>query len=262
VFVMKSGRPAILVDIGNSRMKWGWCPNGIDEPIASVASVSGIDESAWAEQLAAWRIKQALDWVVASVQPERSGTLKRWVESRGDQFHRIERADQLPLRISLDKPDAVGIDRLLNALAAIREKPGSAAIIIDAGSAVTVDWIDDTGTFRGGAIFPGLQLMARSLHSHTALLPLVEVAEPEAVLPGVSTVKAMEAGILWAVAGGSATIACRMGSRDSVSISYLVTGGDAQLILPALREAAPEIKWEHRPVLTLEGLRLAAAARR
>ena len=88
----------------------------------------------------------------------------------------LQYAGELPLRVELEKPDHVGIDRLLDAVAVnSRRAPGVPAVIIDAGSAVTVDLVDGAGAFRGGAILPGLRLMAKSLHDYTALLPLIEL---------------------------------------------------------------------------------------
>jgi type III pantothenate kinase len=151
------------------------------------------------------------------------------------------------------------MDRLLNAVAAKsriqREAP---IILVDAGSAVTVDWVDETGTFRGGAIFPGFALMAKALHDYTAQLPDIGVpARPARALPGTNTREAIEAGVFWAVAGGVQALirqleaAERAGPRPAV----FLTGGDASLLAEVL-ESSVHI-W---PEMTLEGIRLAAEA--
>src|SRR5262249_35779112 len=87
-------------------------------------------------------------------------------------------------------PRKRSIDRLCKARSPnLRRQENVAAILVDAGSAVTIDYIDSAGAFRGGAIFPGFRLMAQALHDHTALLPLVEM--DEAILPpGTSTIHA------------------------------------------------------------------------
>src|SRR5262249_13910305 len=126
-----------------------------------------------------------------------------WLRQRGDTVWVLDSPQQLPLRVLLASPERVGIDRLLNAVAArsrvFRPAP---IIIVDAGSAVTVDLVDETHAFRGGATFPGLRLMAQALHDHTALLPLVEMSKTNPPLPGTDTKAAIEAGVFWAVAGG------------------------------------------------------------
>src|SRR6185312_8188631 len=109
-------------------------------------------------------------------------------------------ASSLPLRVLVQQLDHVGIDRLLDAVAANSRRPaGVPAIIIDAGSAVTVDLVDEAGAFTGGAILPGLRLMAKALHDYTALLPLVDPPTQAPPLPGTATIPAIESGIFWAV---------------------------------------------------------------
>src|SRR5208337_4414777 len=95
--------------------------------------------------------------------------LRAWIATRGDECFHLRYAAQLPLRIDLEEPDKVGIDRLLNAVAVARTAPpGRGSVLIDAGSAVTVDWLDENHAYCGGSIFPGLDLMAEALHRYTA----------------------------------------------------------------------------------------------
>ena len=169
----------------------------------------------------------------------------------------VDRVQQLPLQVSLEQPDTVGIDRLLNAVAAVQHPSGGRvpAIIVDAGSAVTVDWVDEDGSFRGGAILPGLRLMAQALHEHTALLPLVQIDQPSPPLPGRSTDGAMQAGVYHAVAGGINELIARF-TQQSASLPHIfLTGGEAELLRPAVNERA-----ELWPEMTLEGIRLTAEA--
>lgn len=90
----------------------------------------------------------------------------------------------IPMITSLTDDSTVGIDRLLGALGAFARSK-QACIVIDAGTAVTVDFVDGAGTFHGGAIAPGLQLMLKSLHEHTAALPLVALDATTVVRPGL-----------------------------------------------------------------------------
>ncbi|MFO0863784.1 MAG: type III pantothenate kinase [Gemmataceae bacterium] len=105
-------------------------------------------------------------------------------------------------------------------------RAGKSAFLVDAGSAVTVDVVDDAGRFRGGAILPGLRLMANTLHRMTALLPLVSVEERYDP-PGRSTVPAMQAGIFHAVLGGIESLLRSMRSNFGDEGILLVGGGDA-----------------------------------
>jgi type III pantothenate kinase len=188
------------------------------------------------------------------VQPENCARLAEWVAGRGDRVTLLQRADQLLLRVLLEKPDHVGIDRLLDAVAANqRRRPGHSAVLIDAGSAVTVDWVDAEGAFRGGAILPGLRLMTHALHDHTALLPLIPVPTYLPEMPGTSTREAMAVGIVWTVVGGIREIIEQLRPQTGDWPDVFLTGGDAALLRAGLPEDV--IHW---PLMTLEGIRFAA----
>jgi len=253
--------PSILVDIGNTRIKWGYCARGTRAAIDEVASLRPNDKHGWEYQRTAWLGSGTCDWVVSGVHPERVDHFKQWIRSRNEALLSIERPDQLPLSVALEEPAKVGIDRLLNALAANTLRPGDMPVVIaDIGSAVTVDWLDENGVFMGGAIFPGLRLMAKALNDYTALLPLVEIWRNLPQLPGTSTREAIEAGLTCAVVGGVVTVADQMTARAGgrKALRFL-TGGDSELLEEALNESGPG--WRHVPMLTLEGVRLAAEAR-
>src|SRR5205085_7856667 len=108
------------------------------------------------------------------VHPARRQRLADWLLARGDEVEVVVSPGRLPLATALPQPEKAGIDRLFNAVAVnSRRRPNAAAVVVDAGSAVTVDLVDEHGVFRGGAILPGLRLMAQALHDYTALLPAV-----------------------------------------------------------------------------------------
>ena len=138
------------------------------------------DPATWEKQIRDWSLTGSLVWAVGSVHPGNLEGLTRWLQGRGDTLGLLARHDRLPLAVRVDSPERVGVDRLLNAVAASsRLRRGAmgrrprAAVVIDAGTAVTVDLLGPDGAFEGGAIFPGRRLMAAALHDYTALLPLV-----------------------------------------------------------------------------------------
>jgi type III pantothenate kinase len=252
---------SILVDIGNTRIKWGYCPRGTGAAIEEAASLLPNDKHGWEYQRAAWLGSGTCDWIISGVHPECVDSFKQWVRAHNEQLQSIEDPKGLPLVVALAEPAKVGIDRLLNAVAANTLRPPDMPVVIaDIGSAVTVDWVDENGVFKGGAIFPGLRLMAKALNEYTALLPLVEVWRNLPQLPGTSTREAIEAGLTWTVVGGVVSLTdqmiARRGGRQALR---LLTGGDSELLHGALAECGPG--WRHVPILTLEGLRLAAGAR-
>lgn len=245
--------PDLVVDVGNTRIKWGLCRGG---QVVAAASLPPDAPTTWTEQVAAWSLQGQLSWALSAVHPGRCEALAAWLRERGHRVAIVEDWRLLPLDVPLEYPGRVGIDRLLDAVAANSRRPeGVPAILIDAGSAVTVDWVDEQGAFQGGAIFPGLRLMARALHDYTALLPLVEVHDALPALPATSTPAAMEAGIACAVAGGIRCAIERLSQAARVPPQLWLTGGDAPVLAPALGPAVQT--W---PLMTLEGLRLAAAS--
>jgi type III pantothenate kinase len=265
-------KPHVIVDIGNTRLKMGLLD---PEQSFLLSSESLPDEPAdWQRRLDAWmtwpgyqKVCSPLQWVVASVNPRRTDRLRGWVEARGDHFFHLHSAAQLPLRVGVEYPDRVGIDRLLNAVAAVDELTvGRGGVLIDAGSAVTVDWLDEEHVFRGGSIFPGLDLMAESLHRYTALLPRVSVEWPIPSLPAGATTPAMQVGIFMAVSGGIREAVRRYAERARVAPQVFFTGGQATLLARGmgLEEGGlappPWGDWVLWPNQTLLGIKYAAEA--
>jgi type III pantothenate kinase len=248
--------PSLVVDVGNSRIKWGLCVHPPRESgrVSQYQSLPADDPSTWAKQLERWSLKGRLSWAVSGVHPARRDRFVEWIRQRGDRVALVDESRHLPLDIRLEHPDRVGIDRLLDAVAAKRRHGGS-AVIVDAGSAVTVDWLDDAGAFAGGAIFPGLRLMIQALHDYTALLPAIEVPDGTPLVPGMSTPAAMQAGIFWSVVGGVKALTDQLSAQSSTKPALFLTGGDAALLHQAL--GSIYTLW---PEMTLEGIRIAAEA--
>jgi type III pantothenate kinase len=236
----------IVVDVGNTRVKWGLCSSA---QVWSIAALPADDAEAWSKQWHEWKLQRPQEWIVSGVHPQRRDELVAWLERRECAVHVLTSYKQLPIPVELEHPEKVGIDRLLNAVAAnLRRQENVAAILVDAGSAVTVDYIDGAGAFRGGAIFPGFRVMAQALHDHTALLPLVEM--DEAILPpGTSTIPAIQAGVYHAVLGGIERLIVEYQHRYPAAFEIFLTGGDAKHLAARLHH--PVHLW---PEMTLEGI--------
>jgi type III pantothenate kinase len=236
---------AIVVDVGNTRIKWGRCAGG------RVIDTAGMPYDAlqiWQEQADRWAVPPMCPWLVSGVHPTRRDALVGWLRNRHASVRTLDSYRQLPLEVSVAEPEKVGIDRLLNGVAANTRRPaGFAAVIADLGSAVTVDYVDAGGKFGGGAIFPGMRMMAQALHEYTALLPLVAI--DRGVLPGKSTDQAIRAGIFNAVAGGIERLVNHYRSFLPDRTLVYVTGGDGLLLTAA--EPALGVHW---PEMTLEGI--------
>lgn len=250
--------PRILaVDVGNTRAKFGIfdigsaaCPQPL---IISAVQLDGVDDLA--EELAQWyddsEVSDVASCVVAgSNPPVRSQLLDNWPWPKlSPQL--IDSHDAVPLRIDVETPETVGIDRLLTAYAAralfSNQQP---IVVIDSGTATTVNLTTSDGTFRGGAILPGLRLSAYALHDYTARLPKVNTDSlstnrdtVDAPLPGRNTIDAMKSGLFWGQLGAIREISNRLATvakdtfGDSQSALYILTGGGGRQLVAHLPNA-------------------------
>lgn len=243
--------PDIVVDIGNSRMKWGRVAGGA---VAEMVSLSLTDEREWEGQLAKWRLALPLKkWAMAGVNPPATERFESWVGNKG---LRISNYGQIPIAVEVEEPEKVGIDRLLNAYAAMSHE---ATLVVSVGTAVTIDLIDGRGLFHGGAILPGFRVMLKSLSQQTSKLPEIDIFEPASPVPGKTTIEAIRTGVFWAIL--SAITSLRASYQDSPALlgsgsrllPVVLTGGDSWLLFDNI-----EPPFQHIPALTLEGIRLAA----
>jgi len=244
--------PDVVVDVGNTLIKWGRCADGVlleDRPMPPD------DPAAWQNQLMAWFPHPSTrNWLVTGVHPPRRDRLMDWLRSQGQQVRLLDDPRELPLTVNVPRPDNVGIDRLLAAVAVNqRRRPGVPALYFTVGSALTANWLDEQGIYQGGAILPGLRMMARALHEQTALLPLVEVPRHVPPLPARDTVTSIEAGIYWFAVGGMRTMLEQFRTQYHPNADVFVTGGDAGIVQMALGLEA-----RFWPTMTLEGILLAA----
>lgn len=258
--------PLVAVDIGNTRMKFGVFDStaadlDLPAPATTLDLPSATDDYA---SLARWLAPREVDefsWWLGSVNRPAVTRLLAWLRERpAPPQTTLLAAGDLPLKVDLPRPDLVGIDRLLNAVAANALRPaGEPAVVVDLGTAITVDRVDSRGAFRGGAILPGIGLSARALHQFTDLLPLLEMvalAEPPPPL-GTSTVEALRSGLYWGALGGIRELVGRLNELEPAPARVFLSGGAAPAVASLLSESAAYV-----PHLTLGGIALAAQAAR
>ena len=151
------------------------------------------------------------------------------------------------LRISIDNPSALGADRVADAVAAVHQYPVP-LITIDMGTATTVGVVDETGTFIGGMIVPGVMVSLNALAGGTAQLPHISLDPPEKAI-GRNTVDCMQSGIIYHNAAGVDGMIERIEAQLGKKCTVIMTGGLSTVI-------APHCKHEiiHDPELLLKGL--------
>lgn len=143
--------------------------------------------------------------------------------------------------IDVDFPDRVGIDRILAARAALawKSKHGyshSPIIVVQAGTALTVDWVSSSGAFQGGAILPGAGLALQYLAAGTDQLPWLPTESIDSLpqLPGKNTEQAIAAGVHASLVGGAKYLIERYRTsnheRPDNPIPVIISGGDGRLV--------------------------------
>lgn len=170
--------------------------------------------------------------VVASVNPSVAIPVLSELESVGDlQVLRIGVDVPIPLTHALDDASTLGQDRALNAIAAFKRSE-QACVVIDVGTAVTVDFVDGTGVFQGGVIAPGLVMMLDALHARTAALPSLsfEAPDPARGVFGLDTRHAMLLGVMASVQGLVHLMIGRYAEKFGAYPQIIATGGDAPLL--------------------------------
>ena len=231
----------IAVDIGNSTIHCGRFSllNAVlPSPDTTLRVATGNNDFS---ALANWLPPGECRWRAATVHRLAEQRLADWVrnERPQDEYSLLANQD-LPIQVNVDYPDRVGADRLLAAIAAnclrTTDRP---AIVIDAGTAVTVDAVDAQGVFQGGAILPGLRLSAAALRQGTDALPEVDTAfpEPPAAI-GKSTGPAIGSGLFWGQVGAIRELVARMNETFNGDADLIIAGGDAERWAPYLSSTA------------------------
>ncbi|MGH3469217.1 MAG: type III pantothenate kinase [Thermocrispum sp.] len=166
----------------------------------------------------------------------------------------IEPGVRTGVPLLVDNPKEVGPDRLVNALAAHALHPERPCVVVDFGTATVVDVVSARGEFLGGAFAPGIEISLDALATRTAALRTVELVRPRSVI-GKSTVECLQSGILYGFAGQVDGLVGRVLADlggEGGDVAVIATGRLATLVLAESRTIT-----EHRPDLTLHGLRLA-----
>ena len=263
-----AGATLLLADVGNSRIKLARLgepsrPGGMGLP--AISHRQDLDSQAFhPENLERWLLAAAPGPVVmlmASVHDAAASRLEAAVAEISATRHRpirqrrVGHAD-LPLEVRLPEPHRVGIDRLAGAAACrLVVPPGTACVVVDCGTAATVDLIASDGGFLGGAILPGPALMARALAAGTSRLAAAAApaGPPLRVMPGRTTGEAIAAGIGLGIQGAIARLEAEARAALGPTAVTVLTGGWRA----AVREALPDAI--EVPDLVLAGIALAAA---
>jgi type III pantothenate kinase len=244
----------MTLNVGTSRLAVGVFAAG---ELIHTARIPHTERERWPAIInEAWaKIIDSEDPAIAgvSVNPAVMESLEHSVEQlTGHKVEWVGREIDLPIRVLTDPPAETGVDRVVT-IAAAYEQLGKACVVVDAGSAITVNCCNDQGDFLGGAIAPGVRMMLDALHEKTASLPKIDLTIPKAVF-GRSTVEAIRHGVFFGIRGMVKELIENYATELGSWPEMIATGGDAALLFEGW-----ELVHAISPDLTLYGIALAYA---
>jgi type III pantothenate kinase len=235
----------LAIDAGNSRVKWGWHDG---EGWQSVATVSLIEFAASSDHVNPFSVTHADPEriVISNVAGEGAHQLLvNWTSIfDAEPLWLRGEAERCGVKNGYERPEQLGADRWA-ALVAARSVHAGASLVVNAGTATTVDMLASDGSFLGGAILPGVELMRFVLHEHTGRLPIQEGRYRD--MPR-NTVDAIETGSRHAQAGAVERMYRAFRDMDGAPLC-IVSGGAGRVLADQL--AMPRRYVEN---LVLEGL--------
>jgi type III pantothenate kinase len=236
----------LLIDLGNSRLKWAQSGPGV----WLTGAVLHRDRDLIDVLDNAWAALPAPDTVVlvTVAAPDLGAALEFWLQDRWARTpHRLTaQREQLGVTNLYREPATLGADRWA-ALIAAREITDKACVVVGCGTAVTVDVLSNDGKFLGGVILSGLALSRQSLDKGTAGIGAQLGSDTNCLAQ--STADAVTAGTLYGLAGAIERCVHEQEHVLGETLEILITGGDAPLLAPRIRRPVTEI-----PDLVLKGL--------
>lgn len=244
----------VVLNVGNSRLAIGSFVAGEAGPVTRIPHAERVQ---WEEAVAeAWNRVEGREnaaIVAAGVNPPMARALEDAVHEAADRrVVWVGKDLDLPIKVRTDHPEQTGVDRVLN-VAAAYEQIGNACVVVDAGTAITVDVCNDQGEFLGGAIAPGLRLQLEALHRGTAQLPPVDFSIPDGPV-GRNTEQAMLHGVYHGIRGMVKELAENYATELGRWPEIVATGGDAARLFTDW-----ELIHAISPDLTLYGIALTYA---
>lgn len=216
----------LIIDIGNSSCKAALFK---DEAIKEFHKGSNEVIEILDEWCKAFQIEKA---IVSSV-IEIPTNIAKQLETLPCTYIHFNAQTKLPIKILYRTPQTLGADRIAAVVGAQGEAPQKDILVIDAGSAITYDFLDAQGNYHGGNIAPGISMRLAALHEHTSKLPLVHSAG-ETPTMGYDTETAIRSGVIngvkYEIEGYISAI-----SKKYPSLLVFLTGGDKKILINSIK---------------------------
>lgn len=223
----------LLVDIGNSRVKWTLLDDKGLQPVNFfVKTKTGIK----AGLTKAWKsIEAPTEILVANVAGDKiAQQLSDWTEKHWTLTPLFIQSEKKRFGVAnaYEQPETLGVDRWLNLIAA-RQHARQVVCIIDCGTAITVDIVTEKGQHQGGMILPGLATMRSALATQTAALT-EQINASEFNFLATNTFSAIQVGTLYSTTATLVSIIDDLNQNYAGNIRFVLTGGDAEKLVELL----------------------------
>ncbi|WP_420149136.1 type III pantothenate kinase [Spirosoma sp.] len=177
----------LVIDWGNSSLKTGWFNGSSLVETNRYGSLGALH--------AAIR-QRSVAHILASSTSRPADEIRTELSSLTDNFWVLDSQTLVPIRKTYETPATLGADRVASAVGAVTLFPGQDCLILDLGTCLTADFVDQDAVFHGGLISPGLQMRFRAMHEQTARLPLIEAPAEWPYITAKNTRQSMQSGVM------------------------------------------------------------------
>lgn len=239
----------LVLDIGNTNMTFGLFKGAkliktwrcVTKKVPRIAELEVYRSAS--------KVGKVEGMIVSSVVPEIDSAVRRALKKRFGVSPMFVTYRNAGVKIGYPRPKEIGADRLVDAVAAWKTY-NKACVIVDLGTAATLDYVDGKGTYMGGSIAPGINLASKALYDATSKLPKIKIKVSKRMLPK-TTIEAMQTGVYQGYIGLIERLVKMTLKEVGGNPVIIATGGLAPLILKGTG-----MRVHHEPYLTLHGLRL------
>ncbi len=219
----------LCIDVGNTRTKVGEFEGSKLVGSHTFSNEEVINNSMMLDEMDIHAI------ILSSVNKKISAELQ--LEKRGFNYVELSHTTPLPVKILYNTPETLGKDRIALAVGAFSAFPNTPVLVIDAGTCVTYDFVNQEGVYLGGAISPGIQMRLKAMHFGTDSLPLIQWDPNKlgmADLSGKSTISSMLSGVVNGLKGEIESFIVKY-SENRPDLKIFLTGGDAEFFVKELK---------------------------
>jgi len=235
----------LVIDIGNTRLKWGIFQNEL--LVDSGTTTHGYDDFV----MSLIKNNNIEHIIISSVSHSFSEDVLNTIKATNNTCIVLDETTPLPIVNAYKTPKTLGKDRLAAIVGAFTLYPDNACLVVDAGTCIKYDYINNEKHYLGGNITPGIEMRLKAMHEFTARLPLIPISSSTTPL-GYDTHSAItNGGVLGAVCECVGFIGM-LRKEISSSFQLILTGGDVKWMINELKNFYPEL--DHQPTLTLIGL--------